>query len=497
MKLTPKDTYFDLIETSITHSILPELSSDSAQEKAHQILSVLRVLRNRDHNAGANVQESIAQAITLSEKLTALLSKHKIALPPPPNLSSDHDILSLLSNHVLLTQSIDELSKSVGSNLSEIDPKHALSLLRAASEWELATLSLESAAYAANTSSTVTEPTLDMAEQPLTAEVLEKHMKSAGHMLDDESISMFSRITGGYGKLTFMFEVTTANGETQEFVARMEDAYPMFEFRTFELKREFELVKTLHRQGYSAPNALWFGEGVSGTAGNFYVMEKLPGKMAGTFLEGASTLPESFLTEWAQAIAQLHSYPVSKFKEVINDFEDPVLLNGSRKDAYLWQITEWETYLRSQPHLPSPYLTFMLAWLRENIPNSNLPTSLIHGDIYIHNVLAHEGRISAVLDWETAMFGAPEQDLAYIQPNVVKHMDWDKFLSIYHEAGGPEIDEASFSFYNAFNAFRISVGGNRAIYNLQNGHYSDIRFTMVELGFVPAFFQMGLASTAS
>lgn len=57
------------------------------------------------------------------------------------------------------------------------------------------------------------------------------------------------------------------------------------------------------------------------------------------------------------------------------------------------------------------------------------PPSIVHGDTKLSNLMWHEGRISAVLDWEMALTGEPLSDLGYMLYG---------FESEYHMATTPQ-----------------------------------------------------------
>ncbi|MFC7590833.1 phosphotransferase enzyme family protein [Nonomuraea antimicrobica] len=62
----------------------------------------------------------------------------------------------------------------------------------------------------------------------------------------------------------------------------------------------------------------------------------------------------------------------------------------------------------------------------------------LHGDFYTGNVLARDGRLVAVLDWDEALVGPPELELA------AAALEWgddvkgqrEEFVAAYHDAGG-------------------------------------------------------------
>jgi Ser/Thr protein kinase RdoA (MazF antagonist) len=120
---------------------------------------------------------------------------------------------------------------------------------------------------------------------------------------------------------------------------------------------------------------------------------------------------------------------------------------------------------------------------------------LTHGDFNFHNLLISGDKITGVLDWECSDFGAPEQDIVYVQQLVTKHMSWDKFLSHYAANGGMEIRPQNFAFCQAYSVLRTMIAFNRATLMNQVGSNRDIRFMMVTFGINAAFMGMGLAYT--
>jgi len=78
-------------------------------------------------------------------------------------------------------------------------------------------------------------------------------------------------------------------------------------------------------------------------------------------------------------------------------------------------VDHWESELRRIQLEPEPELEFILSWLRQNAPLSEV-TTLVHGDFKAGNVLlsADTDVVTAVLDWETAHLGDPREDLGWV-----------------------------------------------------------------------------------
>ncbi len=76
--------------------------------------------------------------------------------------------------------------------------------------------------------------------------------------------------------------------------------------------------------------------------------------------------------------------------------------------------------------------------LRHNLCET--PAVFLHMDYWPGNILWHEGRISAVLDWDAASFGDPALDVGYFRMNMylrgLKEAA-DPFLACYEAEAGP------------------------------------------------------------
>lgn len=80
-----------------------------------------------------------------------------------------------------------------------------------------------------------------------------------------------------------------------------------------------------------------------------------------------------------------------------------------------------------------PELGFLpRRWLPSPAPAN--PPVLLHGDFWPGNVLMHEGRLAAVIDWEDAAIGDPLADLANARLEILWALDGeaaDRFTALY------------------------------------------------------------------
>ncbi|MFD4402259.1 phosphotransferase enzyme family protein [Nocardia sp. NPDC058499] len=98
-------------------------------------------------------------------------------------------------------------------------------------------------------------------------------------------------------------------------------------------------------------------------------------------------------------------------------------------------------------HLPDPDLDRWLAEFTRSARHQPL-----HGDYYAGNLLCHNGHITTVLDWDEALIGPPELELASAALEFTDEIRGDltgvrAFVAAYHAAGGTagELDDLAVS----------------------------------------------------
>lgn len=135
----------------------------------------------------------------------------------------------------------------------------------------------------------------------------------------------------------------------------------------------------------------------------FFLMGAVPGEafeyavpdwLAASPDEGA----ESVCRQWFDAVTAVHNMPVDKFPEGGRTVEE--------------EIAYWLEVARGADSMPD--LIAVLEWLEASPPGTTGPATAVHGDPKHGNCLWHEGRLTALLDWEMAQRGEPMCDLGYI-----------------------------------------------------------------------------------
>lgn len=188
---------------------------------------------------------------------------------------------------------------------------------------------------------------------------------------------------------------------------------------------EFAILRAVHAAGVLVPEPLFLC--ADGGGPSFFAMRRVPGVTAGHRLTKDDTLvPDRprLARELGANLARLHRIappvaslaflgdaPADGAKACVADYRRGLdELGAVRGEA--WPALEWG-----------------LAWCARHAP-APLHSRLLHRDYRTGNYLVHEGRLTAVLDWEFAGWGDPREDIGWMLARC-----W-RFARPDREAGG-------------------------------------------------------------
>jgi aminoglycoside phosphotransferase (APT) family kinase protein len=262
------------------------------------------------------------------------------------------------------------------------------------------------------------------------------------------------QLSGGFSRQTILIKVRDANGRELPLVIRKEVPGGFLDGACNTLIEEKPFFELCHQHSLPVPELFWHETDRTILNGEFFVTECMPGEIVGSSYQMAEGLDDGFFQQLAQLMASLHLIDWSPFaNELRASSRIPASAPINAEQAALAMVGQFESYWRNANLDALPTIELMVDWLKRNIPQTNRQVVLCHGDIGFHNLLVKDGRVSAVLDWETSRLSDPARDLSYIYPMVTHYVDWDQFMSWYREAGGPEVDQTSLDYYNVFCAF--------------------------------------------
>jgi aminoglycoside phosphotransferase (APT) family kinase protein len=190
---------------------------------------------------------------------------------------------------------------------------------------------------------------------------------------------------------------------------------------------QHRLLTILAHTPVEVPAVHWYESGPAVLGAPFYVMSKVEGQAPtdmppyhtdGWVTEVSPQIRESIWWSGVEVLAQIHSLDVDALGLGFVDQAEHGPTGLRQRLAYYQHYLTWGYSGRV------PVAEEALRWLREHLPPEPDPPVLLWGDARIGNILYDGGRPTAVLDWEMATLGQPEEDLA-----------WFLYLDRHHSEG--------------------------------------------------------------
>ena len=256
---------------------------------------------------------------------------------------------------------------------------------------------------------------------------------------------------------------------------------------TSDLGEQYRVLRCLESTEVPAPKVYWYEPDPGVLGAEALLMEKVQGECPSPWRRSGreyyaaaadrGILPESF----TDALAAIHT---ADWRSAGLEF---LGVPGPGDDFARREIAKWRALIEQSGHNGHPILADLIGWLESNKPSTERLT-LVHGAFRTGNVLIHEDRVSAVLDWELQVIGDPMYDVAYmltelnregtdLLSNVVPR---DLFYERYQAATGIEIDEDRCRYYQLLYAMRSAAFWMSAAGLYADGSNTDLRLARTE-----------------
>jgi len=225
-------------------------------------------------------------------------------------------------------------------------------------------------------------------------------------------------------------------------------------------REEYAVVRAAFDAGVPTPNAHGLTDGLLRDGCHAYFLDWADGVTLGAKLVKDSDLEtarERAPRQLASALARVHGISPDRVELPLTK-PDP--------DAISWAL---EFQRRTLDALPEahPGLELALRWLQSHRPPIEELT-LLHGDFRTGNFMVKPDGLQAILDWEFAHWGCPEEDLAWITVRDWRFGRLDRavggmmtrhaFFTAYEEATGRRVNPEAVHYWEVFGNVRWAAG---------------------------------------
>ena len=233
--------------------------------------------------------------------------------------------------------------------------------------------------------------------------------------------------TNGFSAETLLFDVVDG-GVTSRLVAKVAPIHYQIFPDPLPFEAQYRLLRILDREtDLPIPAIRWFEPDTDVLGAPFLVMDRVDGDVPsdmppyhqdGWMTAVAPAVRERMWWSALDVLAEVHRLDAAALDV---GFLDRTRYGRAGLDQRLGYYTHYMSWAYTGPQ---PVAAAALRWLHEHLPAEPDRPSLLWGDSRIGNIIFRDGLPHAVLDWECACLGAPEEDLA-----------WFLYLDRHHSEG--------------------------------------------------------------
>lgn len=307
-----------------------------------------------------------------------------------------------------------------------------------------------------------------------TVDVMERHRFDAAsldrylrdHLPNYRGGLKIRQFDSGHSNPTFFISAEMESGKRRDFVLRKKPPGKLVA-SAHQVDREFRVISALAKTDVPVAPAHLLCADDSVIGQMFYLMDAVEGRILVNPAMPDQTPAEraAIFDSMNDVLARLHK--VDPAAVGLGDY-------GRTGQYVARQVSRWSRQYAELKTEDIPAMDRLAAWLPENIPDDGDPTTIVHGDYRLGNLVVHptEPRIVAVLDWELSTLGHPLCDIAYNclgyhltePPHGYATVDFEKLglpsENAYVEAYCRRTGRRSipdWNFYLAFSLFRLAA----------------------------------------
>ena len=263
-------------------------------------------------------------------------------------------------------------------------------------------------------------------------------LAAVNNAYSDCEITSSQPISGGYSRLTFLYDLNTKNGAKKIVLQYV----PLGSTGLVRVDRavERDLLQYLTQTKDILTSELI----ASDVDGAFFDSAAFIFK-AETGRPFLALCQESKAEDYGQLNRVVANTGAALHSHQINDLPASIERPASWDDYITSQI---DMFRRTEAECKTsrPFLRYVAKWLEENRPPA-APLSLVHGDFQVSNMMTQtHGEASVLVDWELAHIGDPREDLGWLTmvcntiPPDILAADIEGFYQTYREKTGWSAD---------------------------------------------------------
>jgi aminoglycoside phosphotransferase (APT) family kinase protein len=298
-------------------------------------------------------------------------------------------------------------------------------------------------------------------------------------------LSGWRRFPAGFSWITVGFTAQQEGGAARELILRIGD--PRGLLAPYRAEPEFRAMELL--QGIPSlpvPPVHAFSDDADVIGAPFLITGRVQGDTPMPWRGDADQRPPehvaSLSDDFSDALAALHrvDWAGSRLGRLWGAV-DPASVARE-------QVRYWSAHAGVGASPVPPQLHYAMRWLERHAPPAR-QVRIVHGDFRVGNFLQHEGRITAILDWELVHPGDPHEDLAWAglrifsagSPRIGGLVERERFFRRYAERAGYEPDPVVIRYYEVLGLFKSAAMLLGALRRIESGRARDVR--MASMGF--------------
>jgi aminoglycoside phosphotransferase (APT) family kinase protein len=267
----------------------------------------------------------------------------------------------------------------------------------------------------------------------------------------------WTRLVSGNSRTTWAIDAEVANGSLP-LVVRVDEGDGPYSGTPLTLAREAVAYRALDGRGLAIPRFHGYSEELQA--------------LAMSRVEGEPLWDDRVLAGVLAEAAKLHAIEV-------DDLDLPGFGRSARSELDLWA-----GIATSRVSPASPFADFAIEFLRRRFPGEPDRLVFVHGDLGTGNALWHDGRVSALLDWELSHLGDPHDDLAFLSVRTALHgLELDDFSAAvrtnYASITGLALDPDRLRYWQAVGILRNLLTCLGSISNPVAGRDRLVHFMLI------------------